>query len=75
MRGGSPGYRGGEVGVVTDPRGKILAAAPETGEALLRAELDLEAARNKWLTARNHLLGARRPELYRAVLGPGGEPV
>jgi 5-aminopentanamidase len=56
---------------ITDPRGAILAAAPETGEVLLRAELDPEAARNKWLTARNHLLAARRPELYRAVLGPG----
>jgi len=56
---------------ITDPRGAILATAPETGEALLRAELDPKAARDKWLTARNHLLAARRPELYQAVLGPG----
>jgi predicted amidohydrolase len=57
---------------IVDPRGEVVAAAPVAGEALLRAEIDPEVARDKWLVPRNHLLADRRPELYRAVLGPGG---
>jgi predicted amidohydrolase len=55
-----------------NPRGEILAAAPVAGEVLLRAEIDPEKARDKRITARNHLLADRRPELYRAVLASPG---
>ncbi len=63
-------FTGGSL--IVDPRGEILAAAPATGEALLRAEIAPEAARNKWLTARNHLLADRRPELYSGLLDREG---
>ena len=61
-------FTGGSV--IVDPRGEILAAAPATGEALVRAEIDPEAARDKRLTARNHVLADRRPDLYQALLLP-----
>jgi len=57
--------------LIVSPRGEILATAPEAGEVLLRAEIDPEAGRDKWLTARNHLFADRRPELYRAALSRG----
>jgi 5-aminopentanamidase len=58
-------FTGGSL--IVNPRGEVVAAAPAEGEVLLRAELDPEAARRKWLTARNHLLADRRPELYQAL--------
>jgi predicted amidohydrolase len=63
-------FTGGSV--IVNPRGDILAAAPVAGEVLVRADIDPEAARDKRLTARNHLLADRRPELYRAMLGDRG---
>lgn len=53
---------------IVGPRGEVLAAGPQTGEALVRAEIAPEAARNKRLTARNHLLADRRPEIYGPLL-------
>ena len=43
-----------------------LAAGPslENAPALVTADLDLAAARDKCLGSRNHLVGDRRPELY-----------
>jgi predicted amidohydrolase len=63
-------FTGGSL--IVNPRGEILAAAPVAGEVLLRAEIDPEKARDKRITARNHLLADRRPELYRAVLASPG---
>jgi 5-aminopentanamidase len=65
-------FTGGSV--VVSPRGELLATAPEVGEVLLRFRIDPEAARNKWLTKRNHLLDDRRPDLYQAVRGSGERP-
>jgi 5-aminopentanamidase len=61
-------FTGGSV--IVNPRGEVLAAAPEAGEALLRAVIDPGKARDKRITARNHLFADRRPELYQAMLGP-----
>jgi predicted amidohydrolase len=59
---------------IVNPRGQVLAAAPATGDVLLRAEIDPAAARDKRLTPRNDLLADRRPELYQTVLGAARVP-
>lgn len=55
---------------VVSPRGEVLAElGAEEGVAV--AEIDPAAARDKMMTERNHLLGDRRPELYRSLTEPG----
>lgn len=50
---------------ITAPDGTILSRAPESGEALLTAEIDLIEARDKTLNPFNHLLEDRRPAFYK----------
>jgi predicted amidohydrolase len=52
---------------VVDPRGRVLARAPASGDAVLVVDADLDAARDKSITARNDRLGDRRPECYAAA--------
>ncbi len=50
---------------ILDPRGQTLARAAAQREALHVVTIDSSKARDKKLTARNHLLRDRRPEYYR----------
>jgi predicted amidohydrolase len=55
---------------IVDVNGVVLAAAGARGAKALVAELDLARARNKRFTARNDLMGDRRPEFYVDVARP-----
>ncbi len=54
---------------IVAPDGRILAEGPKGGSdseiTVLRASLDLDLARDKWITPRNHVLADRRPSQYR----------
>ena len=49
---------------ITTPKGKLLQRAPAQRRQLFVAEIDPGEARNKQITAKNHLLNDRRPEYY-----------
>ncbi len=49
---------------IVDPYGRVLARASRARPGTLLAACDLELARDKWLTRRNHLLRDRVPRLY-----------
>jgi predicted amidohydrolase len=67
-RAGRPKLRFTGRSQVTDPRGEVLASAPEEGEALVTAPADPAKARDKRLPAGNDLIRDRRPERYRTIL-------
>jgi predicted amidohydrolase len=50
--------------LLISPRGEELARAPADAGAILTAEIDPAAARDKRVTPRNDLIADRRPELY-----------
>jgi predicted amidohydrolase len=49
---------------ITNPRGEVLLQAPDAEEGVGLVEVDVAAARDKAITARNDVLGDRRPEQY-----------
>ena len=51
---------------ICGPDASVLARAPESGEATIRAEIDPRRARDKALNRYNERWQARRPELYAA---------
>ena len=53
---------------VVDPSGEVVVRAGKTDEVALTAKCDLERARDKWLTRKTPLFGARRPRFYRALV-------
>jgi predicted amidohydrolase len=55
-------FTGGSL--IAAPRGEVLARAPEEGEAVVRATVDLARIRDKGVTPQNDLLGDRRPDCY-----------
>jgi predicted amidohydrolase len=65
--GAERGIEWAQASVICDPSGRML-AGPQRGAALLRADCDLTAARDKSLGERNDVLADRRAELY--VRGP-----
>jgi predicted amidohydrolase len=50
--------------LIASPKGRVLASAPEDGEALMIADIEPVEARDKRLNAFNDLFKDRRPELY-----------
>jgi predicted amidohydrolase len=55
---------------IADPRGQVLLQASAEAEAVGLIEVDVDLARAKEITPRNHLFGDRRPEEYgRLLLG------
>ena len=54
--------------LLISPRGEELARAPADADAILTAEIDPAAARDKRVTPRNDLLADRRPELYGEIV-------
>jgi predicted amidohydrolase len=57
-------FTGGSL--VCDPGGRVVARAATDAEETLAAELDLDVARDKRITGRNHRFDDRRPDLYRS---------
>jgi N-carbamoylputrescine amidase len=55
---------------ISDPYGRVLVQAPRGAEAVLVADLDLDARRD-WL-ALFPLLETRRPDAYGPLTGPAG---
>ncbi|MEA3477526.1 MAG: nitrilase-related carbon-nitrogen hydrolase [Bacteroidota bacterium] len=51
--------------IISDPEGDIILEAPGDSESVLFADLSLEKARNKNLTALNHVYHDRFPEQYK----------
>lgn len=51
--------------LIADARGRLLATAPADADAVEIVDIDLELARDKQVTERNHLFEDRRPETYR----------
>ena len=49
---------------VVDPDGNILVRASETEEEVQVVEINLEKARDKFLTSQNHIFKDRRTDLY-----------
>ncbi len=49
---------------IAAPEGEVVHTAEEEGEEVFVAELDINRARDKRITPRNHVLRDRRPDLY-----------
>jgi predicted amidohydrolase len=49
---------------IIDPEGTMLAGAGNENETICLADIDPEKARNKSITARNHLFNDRKPQWY-----------
>ena len=60
--------------LLISPRGEELARAPSAADAILTAEIDPAAARDKRVTPRNDLIADRRPELYGEIVGRATKP-
>ena len=58
---------------VTAPDSTILVRAPEEGDSLMAADIDLKSARNKAINPYNDLFLDRRPEMYGIVAGVSDE--
>lgn len=57
---------------IANPKGEVLAQASATGEEVVIVDVDMAEARDKQITARNHLRMDRRPEEYRALATKDG---
>jgi predicted amidohydrolase len=55
---------------IVDPRGEVLVRAGRAESVAGAADLDLAAARRKWITDRTPLFASRRPGFYRALVTP-----
>jgi predicted amidohydrolase len=53
---------------VTSPDGKRLVQASTDKEEVHIVDIDLEIARNKWLSDRNHIFKDRRPDMYKLLI-------
>ena len=49
---------------IADPKGQVLAQAPQAGERIIRFEIDVRQARTKEITPRNNIMADRRPDQY-----------
>ncbi len=55
---------------IVAPKGMLLHRAPSQLDELYITEIDVEDARDKYITPSNHLLEDRRPEFYSGLLTP-----
>lgn len=56
--------------IIADPAGEVLVRGPERESHVALVTVDLQRARDKRITARNHLFDDRRPECYQALTDP-----
>jgi len=54
--------------LIADPLGQVLAGGPQEGPHTAVVEIDLQQARDKMITPRNHLIADRRPAEYSALV-------
>jgi hypothetical protein len=54
---------------IANPKGEVLLQASPTDREVGLVEADLEMARDKEITARNHVFADRRPEEYAILAG------
>lgn len=57
--------------LITDPKGEVLCQAGADREEAVSVEIDIYKARNKNVTARNHVIFDRRPHEYKKIVEPG----
>lgn len=57
---------------ITSPIGELLAQAGGESRGVVWADVDLNAADNKWVTKQNHLFNDRHPDLYEGLCEPAG---
>ncbi len=57
---------------IADPAGQVLVKSDEITEEVRVVDIDVALARDKAVTPRNHILGDRRPEMYRALVEQRG---
>lgn len=50
--------------IIADPKGDVLAQAPEAQPEVRVVDMDIHLARDKMVTPRNHCLADRRPDQY-----------
>jgi len=55
---------------ITDPLGRILAAAPREAERIMAVDIDPTLARNQKATPGNHIFRDRRPAFYKELVRP-----
>ena len=53
---------------IADPKGDVLAQASQSDEEVKIVDIDIELARDKWVTPRNDIFADRRPEEYTCLL-------
>jgi len=56
--------------VIANPKGEVLSRAPTDKEAISIVDIDIEAARDKSITARNDVFADRRTDLYTPLTNP-----
>jgi len=54
---------------IVAPDGSILHRSGPDADDLFITTIDINKARNKWLTPQNHVMNDRRPEFYRTICG------
>ncbi|MCK5682762.1 carbon-nitrogen hydrolase [bacterium] len=56
------------ISTISGPDGTVLCQATETGEEIISVDIDIEHARNKWITPRNHAFEDRMPSEYKGLV-------
>ena len=64
-------FTGGSI--IYSPTGDVLAEASESGEELRIVDVDIEFARDKWITSHNHIIDDRRTDMYELGDKSGGK--
>lgn len=60
--------------LIADPRGEVLAQGSRNGTDVVLQEIDLDKARDKAITPRNHLFDDRRPREYTLLASETNQP-
>jgi predicted amidohydrolase len=53
---------------IVGPKGEVITSASADEEAVVIHDIDVSAARNKFITENNHLFADRRPEFYNSLV-------
>jgi len=53
---------------IANPKGEVVCQADQVSETVMLAEVDIDLARQKMITRRNHVLNDRKPEEYNRLI-------